>query len=99
MRYLVVALVLAGCTDYTDRCKRIVDHTIEVGVRELSVGMSEADKHRLVADVESRRAGTMEACEKGKPAQEDTECALRGQKLAEINSCAWYREAGVGGVR
>lgn len=99
MRYLVVALVLGGCTDYSDRCKKIVDHTIEVGVRELSVDMSDADKQMLVVDVESRRAGTMEACEKGKPSKEDTECALRGQRLAEINSCAWYREAGVGGVR
>ncbi len=99
MKYLVFVWLLAGCTDYAERCEKIVDHTIEVGVREFTAGMSEADKHKFVQDVESRRAETMKTCEKAKPSQEDEECALQGQALAEINSCAWYRKAGVGGVR
>lgn len=99
MKHLMWVFLLAGCSDYSDRCKKIIDHTVEVGVRESTVGMSDEAVHKLVAQVESRRDDAMEKCEKGKPSQEDTDCALRGQSLAEINSCAWYRKAKVGDVR
>jgi hypothetical protein len=99
MRYLVLALLLSGCTDYTERCEKIVDHTIEVGVREYTAEMDETQKQKFVEDVQSRRSATLKACKKGKPSQEDTDCALAGTTLAEINTCAWYRKAGVGGVR
>ena len=102
MRYLaLLALLLAGgcSSDYTGRCKKIINHTVEVGVREAIVDMTEDEEKEFVAEVNSRREEALEKCEDAEPTQKDADCALQGTTLAEINSCTWFTKANMGGVR
>ncbi len=81
-----LALASGGCKGRGD-CEVIVDHTLEIGLAERTVGLTEEQTAKVKEQVMGRRAEAIDQCEKRKPSKNAEKCALAAETLDDIAAC------------